>query len=422
MKILVVGSGGREHALAWKLAKSERCRQVFCAPGNAGTHSLGTNIPIEATDTEGLIRFVKQEGIDLTVVGPEGPLAQGIVNRFQEEGLKIFGPSKAAARLESSKSFAREFCRRYNIPSPRCGVFDSVEEAKEYLEAQSFPVVLKADGLAHGKGVLICPSKEEALKGLETLLVKKPFGEACEKILIEEFLAGEEVSFIGIADGRHLLAFSSTRDHKRLLDGDQGPNTGGMGAYSPAPHVTGSLTERILQGIMRPAIRGMADEGMPYVGFLYAGLMLTREGPKVLEFNARLGDPETQVLLPRLRTDLVELMELALEGNLEGVPLSWESMPAACVVMASRGYPEAYGQGFPVQGLEDAAALPRTHLFHAGTALQDGQIVTAGGRVLGVTALAEDLRGALRKAYEACGKISWQGVYYRKDIGGKFHA
>ncbi|MBI5298924.1 MAG: phosphoribosylamine--glycine ligase [Deltaproteobacteria bacterium] len=417
MKILVIGSGGREHALVWKLSQSPQKPKIFCAPGNAGIASLAECIAIPATDIQALLQFVKTQNVSLTVVGPEVPLAGGIVDLFHAEGLSIFGPTKSAAQLESSKIFTKEFCKRHKIPQAPFAVFTDPQAAKEYLNDSDFPVVIKADGLAQGKGVIICDTRDEAETTIDKMLVEKKFGEASRSIVIENFLVGDEVSFLAIVDGEHILPLASAKDHKRLLDHDQGPNTGGMGAYSPASLATPALYEKVMERIMIPTVKGMADEGNPFVGILYAGLMISNGEPELLEFNVRFGDPEAQVILPRLRTDLLQLIQETLDGNLRHLRLSWEVKVSVCVVMASEGYPEKYATGYPIEGLKKASATLETFVFHAGTQLNEGHIVTAGGRVLCVTALGDDLHSAAQLSYGVAGQITWPGCYYRKDIG-----
>lgn len=420
MHILIIGSGGREHALVWKLAQSPKVKKIFCAPGNAGIAAQAECVDISATDIPKLIHFAKTKKIDLTVVGPEAPLADGIVDAFKKEHLPIFGPTQEAALLESSKVYTKEFCARYQIPQAPYQIFGDPERAKACVQQHPYPLVIKADGLAQGKGVLICQNQEDANAAIEKMLVSKHFGSAGRRIVIEEFLTGEEASFIAVVDGNHLLPLASAKDHKRLLDGDQGPNTGGMGAYSPSPIITPTLYEKIMEKIMIPAVRGMVTEGFPFVGFLYAGLMIESGDPHLLEFNVRLGDPEAQVILPRLQTDLLTILESALAGRLDEVKPSWDTKACACVVMASQGYPEKYQTGFSIQGLEKAGRVADTVIFHAGTKLKNGKVVTAGGRVLGVTALGKNVALSLEKVYQAASQISWQGSYYRKDIGKEF--
>lgn len=420
MKILVVGNGGREHALVWKLSRSPRVKQIFCAPGNAGTGNLAQNVDIPTHDFEKLLRLVKDHQIDLTVVGPEAPLAAGIVDRFQEEGVAIFGPSQAASQLESSKIFAKEFCDRHQIPTADYAVFTDAAKAKEYLKKQKAPVVVKADGLASGKGVSVCATIEEGLAAIDRMMVQGCFGTAGSKILIEECLKGPEVSFIAMVDGKTVVPLSSAQDHKRLLENDAGPNTGGMGAFSPSPLMTTKIYEQTFEKILLPTVAGMEAEGNPFVGFLYAGLMLTASGPKLLEFNVRFGDPEAQVILPRLKSDLAELMLLALRGNLEQAQLSWEPKMCATVVMASKGYPGPYEQGFSIQGLPESGASNGILIFHAGTKRENGKTLTHGGRVLAVSGLGKNLKEAVGASYKTISGISWNGAVYRKDIGGKY--
>jgi phosphoribosylamine--glycine ligase len=416
MKLLVIGSGGREHALAWKLAGSPRVQKVFVSPGNGGTATEPglENVALGATDE--LIEFARRENIALTVVGPEAPLAAGIVDAFQAAGLRIFGPVRAAARLESSKEFAKSFMARHGIPTARHAVFGSAAQAKAYVERHGAPIVVKADGLAAGKGVVVAASVAEAHAAIDAFMERGALGEAGRRVVIEECLEGEEASFIVISDGQVALPLASSQDHKRLADGDQGPNTGGMGAYSPAPVVTPRVHARVMREIIGPAIAGMAKEGTPYVGFLYAGLMIDRAGnPKTLEFNCRLGDPETQPILMRLRSDLLELLEGALEGRLGAAQAEWDRRAALGVVLAAAGYPDAPRKGDPIEGLPPPSEDCR--VFHAGTRLEGGRLVTAGGRVLCVTALGDSLRIARARAYEAVEKIRFPGMQYRRDIG-----
>lgn len=420
MKILVIGGGGREHALAWKLSQSPKISQIYCAPGNAGTRALAKNVDICPSDFEKLLGFVKEHQIGLTVVGPEAPLAVGIVDRFQEEGLAIFGPTQKAAQLESSKVFTKEFCDRHHIPTPAYAVFSDPNKAKAHLQKQKFPTVVKADGLAAGKGVCICNTLEEAIAAVDQMMVDACFGQAGLKILIEEYLVGPEVSFIAMVDGKNVVPLSSAQDHKRLLDNDKGPNTGGMGAFSPSVLVSNDLYNQVMEEIMIPTVEGMAAEGHSFVGWLYAGLMIVNGAPKLLEFNVRFGDPEAQVILPRLKSDLMELMMAALAGNLHQVRLSWEPKMCVTVVMASGGYPGSCGQGFPIQGLPEETKQSGVWVFHSGTKWDEGRVVTNGGRVLSISALGKNLKEALAHAYETVSSVSWQGCQYRKDIGRKF--
>jgi len=417
MRILVVGGGGREHALVWKLAQSPKAEKIYCAPGNAGTASIAECVDIKADDIPGLLEFAQKNKINLTVVGPEVSLTAGIVDSFQRAGLKIFGPSKLAAQLEGSKSFAKLFMQKYKIPTANYGIFTSPMEAKDFIKAHGLPMVIKADGLAAGKGVVICKSEADAFAVTDSMLKRGEFGEAGSRIVVEEFLEGEEASFICVSDGKTVIPLASSQDHKAVYDRDEGPNTGGMGAYSPAPVVTEELSRKIVAEIIEPVISGLAMEGRPFVGFLYAGLMISRGIPRVLEFNVRLGDPETQPLMLRLRSDLVEIIELVLNGKLNEANLRWDDSASVCVVMASRGYPGNYQTGYEIKGLDEAAETKGVVIFHAGTELKDGRFVTAGGRVLGVTALGNTHQDAVNNAYDAVKKISWEGVHYRKDIG-----
>jgi len=419
MKVLVVGSGGREHALVWKLASSPRVTEVHCAPGNAGIAMQARCAPIKAEDIGDLVKYASENSIDLTVVGPEAPLALGIEGAFKKAGLRIFAPSKEAASLESSKAFAKEFCIRHGIPTAQSRTFEDPEEALKHVRQRCVPMVVKADGLAAGKGVIICNTAPEAEAAVRDIMVSCKFGAAGCKLVVEDFLTGEEASFIAICDGENVLPLASSQDHKAAFDGDRGPNTGGMGAISPARIMTAELTETVMEKVMRPAVRGMAKEGMPFTGTLYAGLMIVEGKPYVLEFNVRMGDPETQPLLLRLKSDLAEIITAATEGRLGGMKLKWDDRPSVCVVMVSGGYPGSYEKGKEIDGIEDAAAMDDVEVFHAGTKLDGDRVVTSGGRVLGVTALGSDMRAAIGRAYEAVSKISWDGVHYRKDIGAK---
>ncbi|UCH53586.1 MAG: phosphoribosylamine--glycine ligase [Pseudomonadota bacterium] len=418
MKILVIGGGGREHALAWKIAQSPRVDAVYVAPGNAGTarEAKCRNVAVQAEDVTGLLQFAHDNAIDLTVVGPEAPLVLGVVDRFQAEGLPIFGPTQDAARLEGSKAFAKDFLARYDIPTAAYGNFTDVAAAEAFVRSRGAPIVVKADGLAAGKGVIIAQSVDEAIAAVHSMLAGNAFGEAGHRVVVEEFLEGEEASFIVMADGEHVLALASSQDHKRVGDGDTGPNTGGMGAYSPAPVVTPAIHERAMREVILPTIRGLQAEGSPYTGFLYAGLMIGADGtPKVLEFNCRFGDPETQPVMLRLKSDLVALIEAALAGELDTMLAEWDARPALGVVMAAGGYPGSYRKGDVISGLPGEA--PDAKVFHAGTALRDGATVTAGGRVLCVTALGQTVAAAQQRAYEVARTISWEGAQYRRDIG-----
>ncbi len=416
MKLLVIGGGGREHALAWRLAQSPRVQKVYVAPGNGGTateHGL-ENVPLEGVGP--LVAFAKREGIQLTVVGPEGPLAAGVVDAFRDAGLKIFGPSRAAAQLETSKDYAKRFMARHRIPTTRYASFERSAEAKAYVREHGAPIVVKADGLAAGKGVVVAASVAQAEAAIDAMLLEHRLGEAGERVVIEEFLEGEEVSFIVMSDGVHALPLATSQDHKRLRDADEGPNTGGMGACSPAPIVTPELHARIMREIVLPAVAGMAKDGVPYVGFLYAGLMIDKSGaPRTLEFNCRLGDPETQPIIMRLKSDLLELIEHALAGTLERAEAQWDRRAALGVVLAAEGYPDNPRKGDPIEGLPKPAEDCR--VFHAGTRLEGKALVTNGGRVLCVTALGDSVRMARSRAYQALEPIRFSGMQYRSDIG-----
>ncbi|WP_417067509.1 phosphoribosylamine--glycine ligase [Niveibacterium terrae] len=416
MKLLVIGSGGREHALAWKLAQSPRLQKVFVAPGNPGTAREEGLENVAITAIPELIAFVRSEGIELTVVGPEAPLAAGIVDAFRAAGLAIFGPTRAAAQLESSKDFAKQFLIRHGIPTAKYQTFSAADQAHAYIDAEGAPIVIKADGLAAGKGVVVAMTLEEAHAAIDMMLVGNKMGDAGARVVIEEFMQGEEASFIVLADGKNALALATSQDHKRLKDGDEGPNTGGMGAYSPAPVVTPEVHARVMREVINPTLAGMAADGLPYTGFLYAGLMIDEEGrPRVVEFNCRMGDPETQPIMARLKTDLVDLVETALAGKLDEASAEWDRRVALGVVLAAGGYPEAPRKGDVISGLEHKSE--DVYVFHAGTAEKDGAIVTAGGRVLCVTALGDSIREAQSKAYDAIGKIQFRDMQFRRDIG-----
>jgi phosphoribosylamine--glycine ligase len=424
MKVLVIGKGGREHALVWKLAQSPRVDQVFCAPGNAGTRLDGVNVAIEIHDIDGLIKFAKKENVGLTVVGPEEPLAHGIVDAFQKAGLKIFGPSKAAAQLEASKVFAKKLMRDADVPTAEFRVFDHPDPARHYVQTREYPVVVKADGLAAGKGVMVCDTNEEALAAIERIMVREEFGRAAgRQIIVEKRLEGQELSILALVSGRAILPLAPSQDHKRALDNDQGPNTGGMGAYCPAPLATAELLQDIEAHALVPTVHAMKRRRVPFRGVLYAGVLVTNQGMRILEYNCRFGDPETQPVLMRLKTDLCELLEATVEGRLEDFTedrLEWDPRPAVCVVMASQGYPGNYAKGKVIMGLEEAAKLPGVKVFHGGTRLDThGMMVTDGGRVVGITALGDTLADAKRLAYEAAAKIHFQGGFYRKDVGDR---
>ena len=420
MKVLVVGSGGREHALAWKFAQSERVETVFVAPGNAGSalEQGVKNIEIGSTDVKGLVNFAEREGIGITVIGPEGPLDMGIVDRFREAGLYCLGPTKTASKLEGSKGFAKEFMHRFNIPTGRYQIFSDLADAKEYVRIQGAPIVIKADGLAAGKGVVVALSEDQAMLALEQIMSEGRVGEAGQTVVIEEFLEGEEASFICICDGKTAIPFASSQDHKARDEGDLGPNTGGMGAYSPAPVVTSEIHQAVMTNIIKPTIDGMAAEGAPFVGFLYAGLMIDSLGQaRVVEYNCRFGDPEAQAIMMRLDSDFLEVCERAISGKLEGYALSFDQKTSLGVVLAAKGYPDQYEKGHPISGL--SYQVTNTKVFHAGTAVKDKKVVTNGGRVLCVASLGEDIMEARTKAYERIGLLDWDGMFFRKDIGHK---
>ncbi|MET0266096.1 MAG: phosphoribosylamine--glycine ligase [Duganella sp.] len=416
MKILVVGSGGREHALAWKLAQSERIQTVYVAPGNGGTDHDARLVNVNITDLEALADFVVQEHIGLTVVGPETPLAGGIVNLFRARGLKVFGPTKEAAQLESSKDFAKAFMQRHGIPTAKYQTFSDVAQAHAYIDANGAPIVIKADGLAAGKGVVVALSLEEAHRAVDDMLADNRFGDAGARIVIEEFLAGEEASFIVMCDGKNVLPLATSQDHKRLKDNDEGPNTGGMGAYSPAPIVTPAMHARVMREIINPTIAGMTKDGIVFTGFLYAGLMIDADGnPRTLEFNCRMGDPETQPIMARLKTDLLSVMEHAVNGTLNQVELEWDRRTAVGVVLAAAGYPDTPQKGAVIRGIP--AETPETVTFHAGTAVVDGQLQVTGGRVLCAVGLGDSIKLAQKQAYEVVDQISFDGMQCRRDIG-----
>jgi len=421
MKVLVIGGGGREHALTWKIAQSPRVKEVFVAPGNAGTAEDGQNVPIAADDFPALVRFAKQNDIGLTVVGPEAPLAAGIVDVFQEAKLRVFGPAKAAAELEGSKVFCKDLLRSADVPSAGYQVFDDPDQAVKHLkDREDVPIVVKADGLAAGKGVIVCPGRREAIQAVETIARDKVFGPAGDRIVIEERLDGQEASVLAITDGQTIVTLQPAQDHKPAGDGDTGPNTGGMGAYCPAPLVDDELLHWIEEHVLVPTVHAMKRAGRPFSGVLYAGLMITNQGPKVLEYNVRFGDPECQPLLMRLRTDLLDVLEATVDRKLEQLaPLQWDPRPAVCVVMASEGYPGSYTKGHPIRGLEKAAELADVKVFHAGTRLDNETVVTAGGRVLGVTALGNSIAAAKLAAYTGVKCIRWDGAWCRKDISDK---
>ncbi|WP_456426377.1 phosphoribosylamine--glycine ligase [Desulfurobacterium sp.] len=419
MKVLVVGSGGREHALTWKISKSDRVKEIFAIPGNPGIAQIAKCIKIDPADIKAIADFAEKEKIDLTVVGPEAPLVAGIVNEFESRGLKIFGPSKEAARLEGSKAFSKEMMKVFGVPTAEFKIFDNPEEAKSYIKEKGAPIVVKADGLAAGKGVVVAQTIEEALEAIDRIMVDKVFGDAGNRVVVEECLKGEEASYLVISDGERYIPLAPAQDHKAVFDGDKGPNTGGMGAYSPAPVLSPELEEEVKRKVIEPMLKGMAARGTPFKGILYAGIMVTEnKGIQVLEFNVRFGDPEAQVILRRMKTDLIELCERTIEGNLIE-EIEWDERTAICVVLASRGYPGKYEKGKEITGIEEAEKIDDVVVFHAGTAIKDGKLVTNGGRVLNVTAMGKDIREAMDNVYAAVNRIHFEGMHYRKDIGAK---
>ncbi len=419
MKVLVVGSGGREHALVWKIHQSSGVEKIYCAPGNAGIKRMAECVDISVTDIDALVSFAKEQEIDLTVVGPESSLTAGIVDLFEEEGLRIFGPTEKGAILEGSKVFTKEFLQKYNIPTADFKVFKDRKKAKKYIDKCGAPLVVKADGLAAGKGVIVASSVKEAKEAVDLIMQEKAFGDAGRKVIIEECLQGEEASFIAFTDGKTILPLPTSQDHKAVFDGDKGPNTGGMGAYSPAPVVTEEIADYVMQKIMLPTIQGMEAEGRPYKGMLYAGLMINGDSINVLEFNCRFGDPEAQPLLMRLKSDVVDIFEAVIDGRLDQVDMKIDPRPTVCVVMAAGGYPGHYESGKSIRGLNKAARVNGVVVFHAGTVIKNGRVSTAGGRVLGVTAVGKDLEKAIAQAYKGVDSISWTGAFHRTDIGAK---
>jgi phosphoribosylamine--glycine ligase len=419
MKILVVGSGGREHALVWKIRQSAKVEKIYCAPGSAAIGKMAELVAIAPEQIEPLADFAEERNIDLSVVGPELPLTLGIADVFDKRGLKLFGPTRAAARLEGSKAFAKEILQENNIPTARFQTFTDAAAARAYLAGQAPPYVVKADGLAAGKGVFICERREEAESAVDDILERRAFGAAGGKLVIEEFLHGEEASFMVLSDGEHLVPLASTQDHKRVLDNDEGPNTGGMGAYSPAPVVTPEVEQRVFKEILIPLNAALRRRSIVYRGVIYAGLMITADGPKVLEFNARFGDPECQPLMMRLKSDIVPLLEATVDGNLEGMRAEWHQDAAVCVVLCAKGYPGDYAKGAEIRGLEELNEWRNGFVFHAGTATDHGRCVTSGGRVLGVTARGRTIAEAVSEAYSAVGKIAWDGMHYRRDIAAR---
>lgn len=419
MKILVIGSGGREHALVWKASQSKLVKKIYCAPGNAGIASLAELVDIPSDDIARLKAFAKGKQIDLTVVGPEAPLVKGIVDEFEKEGLMIFGPSGAAAALEGSKVFSKEFMKRHGIPTAGFEVFTDEKKAIEFINKKGAPLVVKADGLAAGKGVVVAKDTEEAAEAIHRMMVAREFGEAGRQVVIEECLFGEEASILAFTDGKTIVPMASSQDHKRVFDNDTGPNTGGMGAYSPAPLVTDELFKKVDKEILQPTLKGLQREHFSYKGVIYVGIMVTKDGPKVLEYNARFGDPETQAILPRMNSDIVEVMMAVVEGKLDKIKIGWDKKACVSVVMASGGYPGSFEKGKEIKGLDSAAKLKDTVVFHAGTRLEGGKIVSSGGRVLGVTALGETIKSAIDNAYKAVRSISFDGAHFRNDIGRK---
>ncbi len=417
MKILIVGSGGREHAIAWKIAQSPKAEKIYCAPGNAGIEEYAECVPIGAMEFERLAAFAKEKEIDLTVVGMDDPLVGGIVDVFEKEGLRVFGPRKNAAILEGSKAFSKDLMKKYGIPTAAYENFDDPDKALAYLETADLPIVLKADGLALGKGVLICNTLEEAREGVRTIMLDKQFGTAGNRMVIEEFMTGREVSVLSFVDGKTIKCMTSAQDHKRALDGDQGLNTGGMGTFSPSPFYTPEIDAFCQEHIYQATVDAMAAEGRPFKGVIFFGLMLTPKGPKVLEYNARFGDPEAQVVLPRMKNDIVEVFEACIDGTLDQIDLQFEDNAAVCVVLASGGYPVSYEKGFPIEGLESLKDKDGVYVFHAGTKKENGKFVTNGGRVLGVTATGPDLKAARANAYEAVKQVTFEKAYCRSDIG-----
>ncbi len=419
MKVLVVGSGGREHAIVHKLLESEKISKLYCAPGNGGISAEAECVNISATDIPALVAWAKKNDIDFTVVGMDDPLIMGIVDAFEAEGLRVFGPSKKAAAIEGSKAFAKELMKKYGIPTAGYETFDNIEKAEEYIKTLTPPVVLKADGPALGKGVLICPTREKALSGIREMMVDKRFGESGSKVVIEEYLTGPEVSVLSFCDGKTVVPMVSAQDHKRALDNDEGLNTGGMGTFSPSRVYGEKEAKEAMEKIFIPTVEALNKEGRTFKGIIYFGLMLTKDGPKVIEYNCRFGDPETQVILPRLKSDLLEIFEACTDGTLDKLDIQWDDGGAACVVMASGGYPLSYEKGYEIKGIDDAEGLPDLKVYHAGTVLKDGKYYTNGGRVIGVTATGSSLDEAIKKAYDGVAKIDFKNKHFRHDIGIK---
>jgi len=419
MDVLVIGSGGREHALVWKIAQSRHAGRIYCAPGNAGIARIAECIPISVTDIQSLYSFAMEKEIGLTIVGPEAPLVLGIVDFFRKGGLRIFGPLSFAAQLEGSKAFSKRIMLKYGIPTAEARVFTDHESAINYIREKGVPIVVKADGLAAGKGVMVCAKEDEAITAVNMIMTERLFGDAGAQVVIEECLEGEEASFLVFSDGNTVIPMPPSQDHKRALDNDEGPNTGGMGAYSPVPIIDRDMHDRIMKEVMLPAVNALQAEGCPYEGILYAGIMLTPEGPKVLEFNCRFGDPEAQPILMRLQSDILDIMNAVIDKKLDRMEIEWSDKPSVCVVIAAGGYPDKYSTGQTIHGLEDFDTMDDVIVFHSGTRSDGGNIVTAGGRVLGVTAVGADIRKAIDKAYEGVNRISFEGMHYRKDIGSK---
>jgi phosphoribosylamine--glycine ligase len=417
MNILVVGSGGREHAIVWKIAQSPRVKKIYCAPGNGGISETAECIPVDAVDIEGIVKEACDRKIDIVVVAPDDPLAMGMINALNEAGIRAFGPSREAALLEASKGFAKEFMKKYGIPTADYAIFNNSAEALLYLKHRKYPVVIKADGLALGKGVIICNTQKEAQNAVINIMERRDFGDAGKQVVIEDYLCGHEVSILTFTDGKTIVPMVSSQDYKRALDGDKGLNTGGMGSFSPSRVYTPEIAEFCMEKIFVPTINGMNEEGRTFKGVLYFGLMLTEDGPKVLEYNARFGDPETQAILPRLKTDLVDIIEAVIDGTLEKVNIKWDGLACVCVIMASGGYPVSYQKGYEITGLDQVGKDQHVMVFHAGTKKHSGRFLTNGGRVLGVTALAESLEMARERAYDAASKIHFKDAYYRRDIG-----
>ncbi|MFA6257451.1 MAG: phosphoribosylamine--glycine ligase [Candidatus Paceibacterota bacterium] len=416
-KILIIGAGGREHAIGWKVAQSRNAGQIFFAPGNGGTSNIGINVDLKATDISGLLEFAKKEKIDLTLALPDDPLALGIVDEFKKNNLRIFGPTKQASKIEWSKAFSKDFMHRHNLPTAKFEIFDNFEKAKEYVSKQSLPIVIKASGLALGKGVIICQNLEEANEALENMFIKKVFGDAGNEVVVEEFLIGPEISIHAFSDEKNYKMFPTSQDHKKIGENDTGLNTGGMGTIAPLPFVTNELLEKIEKDIVVPTVHSMEKDGNPFLGVIYPGLILTKDGPKILEYNARFGDPETQTYMRLLDTDILDIFNSCIDGKLDQIEINWSKKSACTIVLASGGYPENYDKGKIISGISEAEMQPDIVVFHAGTKIKNDELVTSGGRVLGITATGDTLEEALAKAYKAIEKISFEGMQYRKDIG-----